>query len=115
VGVGAMLVASRNRDPRRATVLARLAGHYAHLGVAAFGLAGDEHAAGIEEFTEAFRIAKQAGLILAPHVGEFTGADHIDAAIGALAPDRIAHGVRAVESAPLMELLAETPVTLDVS
>lgn len=115
VGVGAMLVASRNRDPRRATMLARIAAKYAHLGVAAFGLAGDERAAGIEEFTEAFRIAKQAGLILAPHVGEFTGADQIGVAIDALGPDRIAHGVRAIDSVRLMELLAETRITLDVS
>jgi adenosine deaminase len=115
VGIGMMLAASRNRDPRHVTALAHLAVRYAGRGVVAFGLAGDERAADAEQFIEAFAIARRAGLICAPHAGEFAGVPKILAVLDALVPDRIAHGVRAAESVALVERLAGTPVTLDVS
>jgi adenosine deaminase len=115
VGIGMMLAASRNRDPRHVTALAHLAVRHAERGVVAFGLAGDECAADAEQFVEAFAIVRRAGLICAPHAGEFAGAPKILAVLDALVPDRIAHGVRAAESQALMGRLAGTPVTLDVS
>jgi adenosine deaminase len=115
VGIGLMLTASRNRDSRHVTALAHLAARYAGRGVVAFGLAGDEHAADADQFSEAFAIVRRAGLISAPHAGEFAGVPKILAALDVLVPDRIAHGVRAVSSVALMDRLARIPVTLDVS
>ncbi|WP_257574135.1 adenosine deaminase [Streptomyces sp. JJ66] len=114
VGFGLTLSASRNRDPRDATVLARLAADYADHGVAAFGLTGDEAAIRPEAFSEAFAIARGAGLISAPHTGELAGGLSIRSTLDALSPDRIAHGVRAVEHPALVERLADERITLDV-
>ena len=114
VGFGLTLSASRNRDPKDATVLARLAADYADHGVVAFGLTGDEAATPAEAFSEAFAIARGAGLISAPHAGELMGGSSIRSTLGALSPDRIAHGVRAVEHPALMERLADERITLDV-
>ncbi|MFF0448113.1 adenosine deaminase [Streptomyces sp. NPDC004609] len=114
VGFGLTLSASRNRDPRDATVLARLAVDYADRGVVAFGLTGDEAATPPEAFSEAFAIARDAGLITAPHAGELMGGPSILSTLDALSPDRIAHGIRAVEHPALMERLADERITLDV-
>jgi adenosine deaminase len=105
VGVGIMLAASRSRGPQHVSALARLAARYAGRGVVAFGLAGDERAAGAGQFTEAFAVARNAGLICAPHAGEFLGAAHLQSAVDELAPRRIAHGIRAAESPALMDHL----------
>lgn len=114
VGFGITLSASRNRDPRDATALARLAADYAGRGVVTFGLTGDEAATPPEAFREAFTIARDAGLIIAPHAGELLGGPSILSTLDALSPDRIAHGVRAVEHPALVERLANERITLDV-
>ncbi|WDT54187.1 adenosine deaminase [Streptomyces sp. G7(2002)] len=114
VGFGLILSASRNRDPRDATVLARLAADYAGRGVVAFGLTGDEAATPPEAFSEAFAIARDVGLIVAPHTGELVGGPSIRGTLDVLSPDRIAHGVRAVEHPALVEHLANERITLDV-
>ncbi|WP_309485280.1 adenosine deaminase [Streptomyces sp. WELS2] len=114
VGFGLTLSASRNRDPRAAAVLARLAADYAGRGVVAFGLTGDEATTPPEAFSEAFAIARDAGLIIAPHAGELMGEASIRGTLDVLFPDRIAHGVRAVEHPALMERLANEQITLDV-
>ncbi|MGG2460570.1 adenosine deaminase [Streptomyces sp. RGM 3693] len=114
VGFGITLSASRNRDPRDAAVLARLAADYAGRGVVAFGLTGDEVATPPEAFSEAFAIARDAGLITAPHAGELMGGPSIRSTLDVLSPDRIAHGIRAVEHPALIERLAAERITLDV-
>ncbi|MFI7336989.1 adenosine deaminase [Streptomyces sp. NPDC050085] len=114
VGFGLTLGASRNRDPRDAVVLARLAARYAGRGVVAFGLTGNEAATPPEAFGEAFAIARDAGLIIAPHAGELMGGLSIRSTLDVLSPDRIAHGIRAVEQPALMERLATERITLDV-
>jgi adenosine deaminase len=114
VGFGLILSASRNRDPRQATDLARLAAAYAGLGVVAFGLTGDETAGSLEAFKDAFTIARRAGLIIAPHAGELAGSQSLSSTLDVLMPGRIAHGVRAVEDRALLARLADERITLDV-
>lgn len=114
VGFGLTLSASRNRDPRDAAVLARLAAGYAGRGVVAFGLTGDETATPPAAFSEAFAIAREAGLTMVPHSGEFMGGPSIRSTLDVLAPNRIAHGVRAIEDPTLIELLADKRIALDV-
>ncbi|WP_226599554.1 adenosine deaminase [Streptomyces violascens] len=114
VGFGLTLSASRNRDPRQATDLARLAAAYAGRGVVAFGLTGDETAGSPEAFKDASTIARKAGLIIAPHAGELAGSPSLYSALNVLIPGRIAHGVRAVEDRALLDRLADERITLDI-
>ncbi|MGX1668579.1 adenosine deaminase [Streptomyces sp. NPDC055400] len=114
VGFGLTLGASRNRDPREATRLAQLAAAYAGRGVVAFGLTGDESANSPAAFNKSFAIARDADLILAPHSGELAGPRSLASTLDALIPDRIAHGVRAIEDRALLDRLADEQVTLDV-
>jgi adenosine deaminase len=115
VGFGLTLSASRNRAPQQATALAQLAAAHADNGVVAFGLAGDETAHPPEVFATAFQIARSAGLIAAPHAGELPNAPSLRATLHALKPDRIAHGIRAIDEPQLLNRLAEEQVTLDIS
>ena len=73
-GVGVMLAADRTVDPAIAVEQARIAAQPAPTaGVVSFGLANDEAIGPPEPFAEAFAIAKEAGLLSAPHAGELAG------------------------------------------
>jgi adenosine deaminase len=111
VGFGILMFARRNADPSEAVEAARLAARRSDNGVVGFGLAGDEARHAPEPFAEAFAIARDAGLIPAPHAGEFAGPAGVRAALGAR---RIAHGVRAVEDPALLARLAAEGIVLDV-
>jgi aminodeoxyfutalosine deaminase len=79
-----------------------------------FGLAGAEAGVDRRDFAWAFERAVAAGLRSVPHAGEGDGPASIWAAIETLAPDRIGHGVRAVEDAALVERLVADQLPLEV-
>ena len=114
IGAGLIVSSNRTRPPREAVELARLAARYAGSGVVAFGLADDETRGAPESFAEAFVVAREAGLISAPHAGEHRGPSSVRRALDALGARRIAHGVRAAEDADLLRYLADEGITLDV-
>jgi adenosine deaminase len=114
VGVGLMLAADRTVDPSVAVEQARLAAARADAGVVSFGLANDEAIGPPEPFADAFAIAKDAGLLSAPHAGELAGPESVWGALDTLQPDRLQHGVRAIEDPELVKRLADTDIVLDV-
>lgn len=114
IGFGVVVFARRNADPCEAVEAARLAALRAGAGVVAFGLAGDEARYPPEPFAGAFTIARQAGLISAPHAGELAGPASVRAALDVLGAQRIAHGIRAVEDPALLSRLVAEGTVLDV-
>ncbi|WP_028646530.1 adenosine deaminase [Nocardiopsis sp. CNT312] len=114
VPVGLMVAANRTKHPLEAKVLARLARQYAGRGVVSFGLNNDERKGRAREFEGAFRIARRAGLLLAPHGGELQGPRSIRECLDELGADRVGHGVRAVEDPYLVERIATQGVTLEI-
>ncbi|MFJ4963790.1 adenosine deaminase [Streptomyces sp. NPDC088729] len=114
VGCGLMVTAQRHLPPEDAVALALLAASRAKAGVVAFGLATDEARYPPGPFARAFAIAREAGLISAPHAGELAGEASILGAVRDLGADRIGHGVRAVDSPGLMAELAARGTVLDV-
>lgn len=114
IGFGVLVYARRNADPSEAVRAARLAARRADNGVVSFGLAGDEARYAPEPFAQAFTIARDAGLIPAPHAGELVGPDSVRAVLDVLGARRIAHGIRAVEDPDLVARLAAEGVVLDV-
>lgn len=104
----------RHEGPEAVERAARWAAeHKSHL-VAGFGLAGDERIGHPRDFARAFDIAREAGLHLACHAGELSGPDSVRAALDHLKPDRIDHGVRAIEDPNLVERLADEETLLTV-
>ncbi|MEO7752155.1 MAG: adenosine deaminase [Terracoccus sp.] len=117
VGVGVVVAASRMRHPLEARTLARLAAHHAGSGpgeVVGFGLSNDERRGATADFGHAFAIARRAGLALVPHGGELLGAQSVMETLEHLDPDRIGHGVRAVEDPQVLDAVAQSGVTLEV-
>jgi adenosine deaminase len=114
VGIGVVVAANRTKHPLEARTLARLAAQYAGRGVTGFGLSNDERRGPPHEFTRAFRIAEQAGLLLVPHGGELVGPASVAACLDDLHADRIGHGVRAAEDPALVKRLAAEAVTCEV-
>ena len=114
VGVGLLVAGDRTRGAAECEQQARLAARYAHEGVVAFGLASDERGHPPEPFAAAFAIARDAGLLAAPHAGELAGPESVAGALDALGADRVQHGVRAVEDPALVARLVERGTCLDV-
>lgn len=114
VEIGWMVAADRTLDPADAVEQARIAARHAHKGVVSFGLANDELLGAPGRFTDAFDIARDAGLLSTPHAGELDGPHSVVAAMELLGADRIQHGIRAVEQEGLPERLADRGICLDV-
>jgi adenosine deaminase len=82
-------------------------------GVVALGLSGFE-ASPDEPFREHFRVARQEGLHRVAHAGEHEGPASIRSAIEVCEPERIGHGIRAIEDADLLEQLVERRIPLEI-
>ncbi|KNX36347.1 adenosine deaminase [Luteipulveratus halotolerans] len=116
-GVGVIVAASRLKHPLDARTLARLA--VKHAGetpgsVVGFGLSNDERRGMTEEFAHAFAIARDGGLASVPHAGELLGPMAVSQTLDALAPDRLGHGVRSVESDAVLQRVVDSGVALEV-
>ncbi|HEV7519377.1 MAG TPA: adenosine deaminase [Thermoanaerobaculia bacterium] len=83
-------------------------------GVVALGLSGSEARFGNEPFARHFQAAEAAGLHRVAHAGEHAGPESIRSALELCHPERIGHGVRAVEDPGLVAELARRQMPLEV-
>ena len=88
---------NRHENPELAEQVAWLAAERMDHGVVGLDLAGNEAEFSSEPFYGMFREARQAGLHIAIHAGEWGPAANVKEAIEELGAERIAHGVRIVE------------------
>lgn len=114
LGIRVLIAANRMKHPLDARTLARLAVRYADSGVVGFGLSNDERRGMARDFDRAFAIAREGGLLAAPHGGELTGPASVRDCLDDLHASRIGHGVRAAEDPRLLRKLAERGVTCEV-
>ncbi|WP_460274265.1 adenosine deaminase [Celeribacter sp. ULVN23_4] len=82
--------------------------------VTGFGMGGDEAMGKQGDFKYAFDMAREAGLRLTTHAGEWGGPESVRDAIRDLKVERIGHGVRAIEDLALVEEIAEAGIVLEV-
>jgi len=111
----AVVTAIRHLGPERARATARCAVETAGRWLTGFGLAGDETVGHAGDFAWAFDCAREAGLGLTAHAGEWAGAQSVRETLDALRPARIGHGVRAVEDPALVARLAASGTVLEVN
>ena len=78
-----------------------------------FGIAGAELMGKPSDFLWSFDCAREAGLHITAHAGEWNDAASVRDAWETLGLERIGHGVRAAEDPKLVEDLAEAGVTLE--
>lgn len=82
--------------------------------VVGFGMGGNEGVGKQGDFGWSFDCAREAGLRLTTHAGEFAGPDSVRDAVRILGVERIGHGVRAIEDPDLVHELADRGTTLEV-
>jgi len=93
---------------------ARIAATRPHELVTGFGMAGDERSGRVTDYARAFDIARDAGLGITIHAGEFGGPQSVRDALDVVRPSRIGHGVRAIEDPALVARLAEEGAVLEL-
>jgi aminodeoxyfutalosine deaminase len=103
----------RGMEPEVAEQIAQLCVEYADRGVVGIGLGGVEGTAPVAAYRRALDIARDAGIGFVPHAGESGGPESVREIL-AHRPDRIRHGVRAVEDLDVMAEIATRGIVLDV-
>src|SRR5204863_3487106 len=83
--------------------------------VVGVGMGGDETSVPAGAFSGVYARARALGLKTSVHAGEWAGPDSITAALDALRPDRVDHGITAAADPRLCERLAEEKTTLCVA
>lgn len=114
LGMRVLVAANRMKHPLDARTLARLAVRYRDRGIVGFGLSNDERRGFARDFDRAFAIAREGGLLAAPHGGELSGPSSVRDCLDDLRAGRVGHGVRAAEDPWLLSRLAERGVTCEV-
>ena len=104
----------RHWGPDKARQAARCAAETAGRFVVGFGIAGDETVGKHKDFLYSFDMAREAGLHLTAHAGEWGGPDSVRDAMNDLGVQRIGHGARAIEDMALVEEIAERGVVLEL-
>ena len=110
----AIITPIRHFGPEKAREVAICAAETAGRFVTGFGIAGDEKVLEPKDYLWTFDCAREAGLGITAHAGEWRGPEHIRATLAALNPSRIGHGVRAIEDLALVDELAERGTVLEV-
>lgn len=109
-----IVTAIRHFGPEKARETVQCAAETAGDWIVGFGLAGDEKMGKPKDFTWSFDMAREAGLRLTAHAGEWGGPDSVRDAIKDLGVERIGHGVRAIEDLALVDEIAEAGIVLEV-
>jgi adenosine deaminase len=114
IAVRLIAVALRTLDPDDEAAMARAAAGFVGDGLTGFDCAGREaDAPDPMRFRTAYAIARDAGLGITCHAGEWGGAAQVRRALD-LGPSRIAHGSPAADDPALMAELTARGVTLDL-
>ncbi|MBU3030478.1 adenosine deaminase [Paracoccus marinaquae] len=103
----------RHFGPDRARASARCAAETAGDWITGFGMGGAEAMGRATDFAWSFDCAREAGLGLTCHAGEWGGPDSIRQALS-LGVSRLGHGVRAIDDPALIRDLAEAGTVLEV-
>ena len=115
-GVIVRLIASMNRheSTELAEQVAWLAAEHLDHGMVAIDLAGNEAEFPTEPFYAVIKEARQAGLHVTIHAGDWGPATNVKEAIEKLGAERVGHGVRVLENENIMALARERGTAFEV-
>lgn len=115
-GIEARIIVTGERHfgPESVIAAAQYAARVKHPLITGFNMAGEERMGRVADYARAFDIARDAGLGLTIHAGEVCGAFSVSEALDLIQPQRIGHGVRAIEDSALVARLADLGTVLEV-
>ena len=114
IKVGLIASVNRHESPELAEQVAWLAVDHQKHGLFGLDLAGNEAEFKSNPFHDIFKEAKQSGLHLTIHAGEWGPAENVRDAIENLGAERIGHGVRVLEDEAVAALAKERGVVFEV-
>lgn len=109
-----IVTAVRHFGPDQARRTALCAAETAGDWLVGYGIGGDEKKGHLGDFRWSFDLAREAGLRITAHAGEWGGPESVREALDDIGVERIGHGVRAAEDPALVERLAAEGVVLEV-
>ncbi len=114
VKVGLIVSVNRHESLELAEQVAWLAAEHVKDGVVGLDLAGNEADFPAQPFAGIIKEARQAGLHITIHAGEWAGAKNVREAIEELGAERIGHGVRVLEDGYTSALAKERGTIFEV-
>jgi len=105
---------SRDSSPRTAWEVAEVAMAFRDRGIVALDLAGDEVNYPGYPFAPIFQRAREAGMHITIHAGEWRGPESVREAVQVLGAQRLGHGIRVIEDPQLVQLVRERDIALEV-
>lgn len=114
IKVGLIASVNRHESPELAEQVAWLAAEHIKDGLVGLDLAGNEAEFKAEPFKDIFKEAKQSGLHVTIHAGEWGPAENVREAIEVMGAERIGHGVRVLEDEKVVALAKERGTTFEV-
>ena len=109
-----VVTCARHFGPDKAKAAAICAAETAGDWIVGFGMGGNEGVGRQGDFAWSFDCAREAGLRLTTHAGEFGGPESVRDAVRDLRVERVGHGVRAIEDADLVHELQDRGTVLEV-
>lgn len=104
----------RHFGPQKAKATALCAAETAGDWIVGFGMGGDEMMGKQKDFAYSFDMAREAGLRLTTHAGEWGGPQSVADAITDLGVERVGHGVQAITDPALVDRIVENGIVLEV-
>jgi adenosine deaminase len=116
LGIITRLIVSINRheNPALAAQVSVLASERQKDGIVGLDLAGNEADFSAAPFIKIFHKAKESGLHITVHAGEWNSADNIIQAIEEFGAERIGHGIRVLDSSCAVDLARQNGVAFEV-
>ncbi|MCA9917087.1 MAG: adenosine deaminase [Anaerolineales bacterium] len=114
IQVGLIVTLVRHDPIQQARHVAEIAFERFGKGIVGLDLAGDEVKFPSRPFTPLFKEAKQVGLGITIHAGEWASAFGVREAVQDLFADRIGHGVRTLENSEILRLARDRQIAFEV-
>ncbi len=115
VKTGLIIETDRRFDKELNKILINKAIKFKNFGVVGIDLSGPENKNfKVSDLVEEFKKAKKTGLGLTFHTGEISSLEEMEEVIVKIQPQRIGHGVKAVKSKKLMDMLVKNNIVLEI-
>jgi adenosine deaminase len=114
IEVSLIVSVNRHESPALAEQVIGLAVDRRSAGIVGVDLAGNEVHFSALPFASIFKNARQEGLHITIHAGEWGGAENVQEAILELGAERIGHGIRVMDDPRVVEMARETGTVFEV-